>query len=116
MMNSLGICSPPLGQAAENPWRLALVTVMQFVENLTDRQAADAVRGRIDWKYALSFELTDEGFNFSVLSEFRSRLVTHKAEARLFEEMLSGFQERGLLKTRVNSGQIRPTSLCKCVN
>jgi len=47
---------PPLGQAAENPWRLALVTVMQFVENLTDRQAADAVRGRIDWKYALSLE------------------------------------------------------------
>ena len=47
---------PSLGQAAKNPWRLALVTVMQFVENLTDRQAADAVRGRIDWKYALSLE------------------------------------------------------------
>ena len=91
---------PSVGQTAENPWRLALVTVMQFAENLTDRQAADAVRGRIDWKYALSLELTDEGFDFSVLSEFRSRLVTHKAEARLFEEMLSGFQERGLLKTR----------------
>src|SRR5664279_1229479 len=49
---------PPVGQPAEAPWRLALVTVLQFAENLTDRQAADAVRGRIDWKYALSLEMT----------------------------------------------------------
>lgn len=91
---------PKVGQLAEAPWRLALVTVMQFAENLTDRQAADAVRGRIDWKYALSLELTDEGFDFSVLSEFRSRLVAHGAEVRLFEIMLAGFQTRGLLKTR----------------
>lgn len=62
---------PQRGQPAEVPWRLALVTVMQFLENLTDRQAADAVRGRIDWKYALGLELTDVGFDFSVLSEFR---------------------------------------------
>jgi transposase len=68
---------PNVGQLAEAPWRLALVTVMQFAETLTDRQAADAVRGRIDWKYALSLELTDEGFDASVLSEFRSRLVQH---------------------------------------
>lgn len=91
---------PNVGQLAESPWRLALVTIMQFAENLTDRQAADAVRGRIDWKYALSLELTDDGFNFSVLSEFRSRLVTNGAEARLFEIMLKGFQERDLLKAR----------------
>jgi transposase len=44
---------PNVGQPAEAPWRLALVTILQFAENLTDRQAADAVRGRIDWKYAL---------------------------------------------------------------
>lgn len=61
---------PNVGHLAESPWRLALVTVMQFAENLTDRQAADAVRARIDWKYALSLELTDAGFDFSVLSEF----------------------------------------------
>jgi transposase len=91
---------PNVGQLAEAPWRLALVMVMQFAENLTDRQAADAVRGRIDWKYALSLELTDVGFDASVLSEFRSRLVQHQAEARLFEVMLSTFQTRGLLKTR----------------
>ena len=91
---------PNMGQLAEAPWRLALVTVMQFAENLTDRQAADAVRGRIDWKYALSLDLIDEGFDFSVLSEFRTRLLNHGAEARLFEIMLTGFQNRGLLKAR----------------
>jgi transposase len=89
---------PNVGQLAEAPWRLALVTVMQFAENMTDRQAADAVRARIDWKYALSLELTDDGFNFSVLSEFRQRLLTNGAEARLFDIMLAGFQERDLLK------------------
>src|SRR5512135_397664 len=56
------------------PWKLALVTVMQFAEDLSDRRAADAVRGRIDWKYALGLELDDPGFDFSVLSEFRGRL------------------------------------------
>jgi len=91
---------PNVGQRAESPWRLALVTVMQFAENMTDRQAADGVQGRIDWKYALSLELTDEGFDFSVLSEFRSRLLANGAEARLFERMLSSFQARGLLKAR----------------
>ena len=62
------------GQPAETPWRLALITILQFAEGLSDRQAADAVRGRIDWKYALSLELTDAGFDSSVLSEFRTRL------------------------------------------
>lgn len=59
------------GQPAVPPWRLALITLMQFRENLSDRQAADAVRSRIDWKYLLGLELTDAGFDFSVLSEFR---------------------------------------------
>ena len=66
---------PDRGRPAEAPWRLALVTVLQFAEGLPDRQAADAVRGRIDWKYALGLELTDPGFDFSVLCEFRSRLL-----------------------------------------
>ena len=59
------------GQPGEVPWRLALVTVMQFAESLTDRQAADAVRARIDWKYALGLEMEEPGFHYSVLSEFR---------------------------------------------
>src|SRR3954470_15882175 len=66
---------PARGQPAHSPWRLALVTVLQFTEGLSDRQAADAVRGRIDWKYALSLELADPGFDFSVLCEFRARLI-----------------------------------------
>jgi len=66
---------PTRGQPAEAPWRLALVTVLQFVEGLSDRQAADAVRARIDWKYLLGLELMDPGFDHTVLSEFRTRLV-----------------------------------------
>jgi transposase len=88
---------PAEGQPAYAPWRLALVSVMQFVENLTDRQAADAVRSRIDWKYALSLELTDEGFDFSVLSEFRQRLLEHQAGEQLLNTLLDQFREAGLL-------------------
>ena len=91
---------PPVGQHAQPPGRLALVTLMQFSENLTDRQAADAVRGRIDWKYALSLDLTDAGFDYSVLSEFRTRLIEGAAEERLLTTMFQSFIDRGLLKTR----------------
>jgi len=91
---------PTHGQPAQEPWRLALVTVMQYAEGLTDRQAADAVRTRIDWKYALSLELTDTGFDFSVLSEFRSRLLANGAERRLFDLLLAHFRERGWIKAR----------------
>jgi transposase len=91
---------PSVGQPAEMPWRLALVTILQFAENLTDRQAANAVRGRIDWKYALGLELTDAGFDFSVLSEFRTRLIAGEAEERLLTQMLALFVGRGLLKAR----------------
>jgi transposase len=88
------------GQPAESPWRLALITIMQFAENLADRQAADAVRSRIDWKYALGLELTDPGFHFSVLSDFRARLVVHDASDQLLNTMLKRFKARGLLKGR----------------
>src|SRR5215212_59555 len=73
------------GRPAIAPWRLALVTLMQFSEGLSDRQAAEALRARIDWKYALGLQLTDPGFNFSVLSEFRSRLVEGDTEHLLLE-------------------------------
>ena len=89
---------PRDGQSAYAPWRLALISIMQFAENLTDRQAADAVRARIDWKYALSLELSDTGFDYSVLSEFRQRLVTHEAGERLLDTMLDGLREADLLK------------------
>src|SRR5262249_6423601 len=91
---------PRRGQPAEVPWRLALVTVFQFVENLSDRQAADAIRARIDWKYALGLEFTDPGFDHSVLSGFRSRLVTGSAEQRLLDAILDHCRTRGWLKAR----------------
>ena len=91
---------PKEGQPAQAPWRLAVVTVLQFLENLSDRQAAEAVRGRIDWKYLLGLDLTDPGFDASVLSEFRSRLIENHAEGLLLEKMLSVFQQKGWLKAR----------------
>ncbi|HSH81313.1 MAG TPA: transposase, partial [Herpetosiphonaceae bacterium] len=91
---------PKRGQAAEAPVRLALATIMQFAEGLSDRQAADAVRGRIDWKYLLCLDLTDPGFDHTVLSEFRTRLVTGSAEQLLLDTLLTQFRELGLLKAR----------------
>ncbi len=89
---------PGLGQPAESPGRLALVTVMQYMENLTDRQAADAVRGRIDWKYALGLELSDAGFDHSVLCEFRQRLIEGGREMILLDQILDRLEAKALLK------------------
>lgn len=91
---------PSRGQPAAAPWRLALVTVLQFAENLPDRQAADAVRRRIDLKYLLGLELTDAGFDASVLCEFRARLVDGAAEQRRLDQLLGLCRERGLLTAR----------------
>jgi transposase len=98
---------PAWGQPGLPPWRLALVTLMQFRENLADRQAAEAVRARIDWKYLLSLELTDPGFDFSVLSEFRDRLLAGSAEALLLDKLLERCRTMGMLKAR---GQQRTDS------
>ena len=91
---------PSKGQPTISPWRLALITIMQFRENLSDRQAAEAVRSRIDWKYLLGLELTDPGFDFSVLSEFRSRLLANEAEVRLLEKLLEVCHSQELVKSR----------------
>src|ERR687884_1596523 len=91
---------PTQGQPAEAPWRLALVTVLQFAEGLSDRQAAEAVRSRIDWKYALGLPLADPGFDYSILSEFRARLIAGGAEQRLLDRFLEQCQARGFLKAR----------------
>src|SRR5262249_29067788 len=71
-----------------------------YVEGLSDRQAADAVRGRIDWKCALGLELTDPGFDHTVLSEFRSRLVHGEAELQLLDTLLDRCRELGLIRPR----------------
>ena len=98
---------PTHGQPAYPPWRLALVTLLQFRENLSDRQAAEAVRSRIDWKYLLGLDLTDSGFDYSVLTGFRRRLLEGKKEAILLDKLLDRLKELGLLKAR---GQQRSDS------
>jgi transposase len=91
---------PNRGQPTVFPGRLALITIMQFMEGMTDRQTAEAVRGRIDWKYALGLELTDPGFDFSVLSEFRQRLLQGQKEQVLLDVLLDELKKRGWLKAR----------------
>ena len=89
---------PVRGKPGISPAQLAMVTVLQFAENLTGRQAADEVRGRVDWKYCLGLELTDEGFDASVLTGFRERLVASAAERVIFDRLLDLVKERGLVK------------------
>src|SRR5947209_1231137 len=86
------------GRPAEAPWRLALVTVFQAMENLTDRQAAQMVAMRMDWKYALSLAPEDEGFDYTVLSQFRQRLLEQGAEDLVLEPLLAVCREQGGLK------------------
>jgi transposase len=89
---------PASGQPAYAPWRLALVSLLQFAEHLSDQQAAEAVRGRLEWKYLLALPLNDAGFDASILSEFRTRLLDNDAASRLFERLLTRCSERGWLK------------------
>ncbi|WP_266328179.1 IS1182 family transposase [Kitasatospora sp. NBC_00240] len=79
------------------PGMLALVTVLQFAENLTDRQAAGMVARAIDWKYAVGLELTDPGFDFTVLAKFRARLVEHGMERLLFDRLVEHCRREGLI-------------------
>lgn len=88
------------GQPAYPPSRLAVVSILQFMENLSDRRAAEAVRGRIDWKYLLGLDLEDCGFDASVLCEFRARLLRANVGHRLFNRVLGRLQKEGYLKKR----------------
>jgi len=80
---------PGRGKPAQAPWRLALATILQYAEGLSDRRAAESVRSRIDWKYLLSLELEDPGFDASVLCEFRKRLLDADAERLLLDTLLA---------------------------
>jgi transposase len=91
---------PSRGQPAAAPWRLALVTILQFAEDLSDRDAADAVRTRIDWKYLLGLELTDPGFDYSILSRFRERLIEGNAEMLLLQTLLEKCRGLDLVRER----------------
>jgi transposase len=99
---------PLEGHPGLPPWRLALVTIMQFREHLADRQAAEAVRARIDWKYLLGLELTDPGFDFSVLSEFRDRLLTGSAASCCWTSCSSGAGRSACSKRGASSAPTPP--------
>ena len=88
---------PAWGSPGLPPWRLALVTIRQLRANLADRHAAEAVRARIDWQYLLSLELTAPGFDFSVLSALRDRLLAGRAESLLVDKR-ERCRTRGLSK------------------
>jgi transposase len=86
------------GPQGWSPGRLMLVTVLQAAEGLTDRQTAEAVRDKLSWKYALGLELTDSGFDASILSEFRTRLVAHELQTRVLDLLVGRLVDKGLLK------------------
>lgn len=92
--------SPRTDNRLYPPRRLALVTLLPFAEGLSDRQAANAVRGRIDWQDILCLELTDLGCDASVLSGFRTRLIAGAAESLLFETLLTWCRDRQLVKAK----------------
>ena len=96
------------GKPGLSPVDLAFVTAFQFMENLSDREAVEALRLRLDFKYALHLPLDDEGFDASVLCEFRQRVIAHQAEARLFDAVIGQLKARGLIKKR---GRQRSDSL-----
>lgn len=98
---------PRRGRPGLSPARLAWVLVPQFAEDLTDREAADAARSRIDWKYLLGLELEDPGFDLSVLSEFRDRLVEAGAHRRILDTLPARLVEAKLLRA---GGRIRTDS------
>ena len=87
-----------LGQTGVSPALLATITVMQYMEGLADRQAAEAARSRIDWKYMLGLSLTDAGFDYSILSPFRDRLLAGAEETILFDAVLERLKAHNLLK------------------
>jgi transposase len=85
------------GRPGWSPSRLALVTVLQRAENLTDRLAAEAVRTRIDWKYLLGLALADPGFDHSVLAEFRKRVAGTGLERAVLDALLARLITEGLV-------------------
>ncbi|MFB6878662.1 transposase [Streptomyces sp. NPDC056323] len=91
---------PRDGRPGLSPAQLATVCVLQFLLGLSDRQAAEAVRCRIDFKYAMAMELDDPGFHHSVLADFRDRLAEDDRADRLLDLALARLKEAGLVRER----------------
>jgi transposase len=105
---------PTQGQPAQTLWQLALVTILQFAEGLADRQAAHGVRRRLDWQDVLRLELPDPGFDASVLSAFRGRLIAGAAEYLLFETLARGAVTVNSSRRGVGSGRTPPLCWRRC--
>jgi transposase len=105
--DAFATCFPLDGQPGLPPWRLALVTILPFRDHRAKRHAAAAVRARIDWQYLLGLALTAPGFDFSVLSACRDRLLASSTEDLLLDKLLEHCRALGWLKTR---GQQRTDS------
>jgi transposase len=91
---------PRDGRPGLSPAQLATVCVLQFLLGLSDRQAAEAVRCRIDFKYAMALELDDPGFHHSVLADFREHLAEGDRADRLLDFALARLKEAGLVRGR----------------
>lgn len=89
---------PVSGRPAASPGVLALVSVLQHAEKLSDREAADHVRARMDWKFLLGLELDDPGFDHTVLGDFRERLICHGIEEKVLDTVLERLSAAGLLR------------------
>src|SRR5881392_2126240 len=91
---------PRDGRPGLSPAQLATVCMLQFLLGMSDRQAAEAVRCRIDFKYAMAIELDDPGFHHSVLADFRDRLTEGDRADRLLDLALARLKEAGLVHER----------------
>ena len=88
------------GRHALSPALLAMITIFQFQESLPDREAAEMVAARLDWKYALHLPLDYEGFHYSCLCYFRQRLLAHDKDALVFEAILNKVKSLGFIKRK----------------
>ena len=88
------------GRPAIEPVVVLGATALQFMEKLPDRLAAAAVRLNLGWKYAMDMEVDAKGFDASSLSTFRTRLAEHGEERLVFDAILDGLREAGLVRRK----------------
>ena len=111
------------GRPSVEPVLVLGVTLLQFVEKVPDREAVERLRYHLGWKYALNHEMNDPVFDSTVLVRFRGKLLEHEQGRLLFERILKGLQDAGLIarkyKQRLDSthvlGMIAKMSRLECV-
>ena len=111
------------GRPSVEPVLVLGVTLLQFVEKVPDREAVERLRYHLGWKYALSHEMNEAVFDPTVLVRFRVKLLEYEQGRLLFERILKGLQDAGLIlrkyKQRLDSthvlGMIAKMSRLECV-